>query len=229
MSVSLNGTTQSLVTSGGNVLRNASGGTLMLWMKANSLPGGGAYLYQVETNSGNNSRSALVFNYSGGSGSLSLLARVNDSNSLTDITSTSTVSTGTWVHFAGTFNYAAATGIIYINGSAVSTTGSFSFNASATDNTTSARSSIGAADAGSDKFFNGSLEDIRCYSRILTANEILTIYSSAGRDGIVDGLNQRLQFLGPAGTVVGSEFDLSDFKLNVATINASPTWQDSRF
>jgi hypothetical protein len=45
--------------------------------------------------------------------------------------------------------------------------------------------------SGSSDVANGDLEDVRVYNRELSANEILTIYTSNGRDNIYDGLINR--------------------------------------
>ena len=47
---------------------------------------------------------------------------------------------------------------------------------------------IGSTPGGSGQAWNGIIDDIRVYDRVLSANEIQTIYGARGQDGIVDGL-----------------------------------------
>ena len=47
---------------------------------------------------------------------------------------------------------------------------------------------------GRSDYFEGDLHDVRIYDRVLTPNEILTLYNSRGRDSIVHGLVHRWVF-----------------------------------
>lgn len=78
--------------------------------------------------------------------------------------------------------------------------------------------------------YKGSIDDVRYYSRVLSDNEVLSVYSSRGRDGIVRGLLFRasLDELS-AGTVVGAGVvkDLSPGQLTGQLVTGSPTYAGS--
>lgn len=223
MSILFNGSTQSVVTSAGPVLRNIDHCTLMAWVKLVSLPSSTGFIYQVEGSAGNASRASIGVTPTG---LIEVRGRAPDSESFTTILSVPAISTGVWTHIAAVIHYDSDTGDVFINGAAVSTTGSFIFTNTFTDNTDSLRSSIGAGDNGAAFFLNAEIEDIRCYERELTANEINTIYSSRGKDSIVFGLDARYCAVGPENVAVTAECDLSVLKLN-GTANNSPTWRGS--
>lgn len=83
---------------------------------------------------------------------------------------------------------------------------------------------------GSSDYFDGYLQDMRMYDRVLTANEIATIFGCKGTDGIVDGLLYRWLFdEGPAGTAatgVGTVKDQTG-SMNMTPSN-SPIYSGSR-
>jgi hypothetical protein len=226
MAISLNGTNQALVTASGDVVRNVGSASLTAWIKINSLPSAGQYycFYQVETNPGNGSRISILVN---SSGQIELRGRAPDATSYTTELSTPTISAGSWIHLAGVIKYSGTPdGSIYINGAAVATTGSFGFVNPLTDNTVSLRSSVGAIDGSTLYFVNGQMEDLRCYNRNLSADEVATIYAARGKDHIVYGLNARYKLFGPSAGTVTTELDVSDYKLN-GTPQNSPTWAES--
>jgi hypothetical protein len=69
---------------------------------------------------------------------------------------------------------------VYVDGVAQSTTGSIAFTNTATDNTTSAIAAIGSQDDGSVDYFDGQMDDVRIYSRALTAAEVKQLYQLGG-------------------------------------------------
>lgn len=77
--------------------------------------------------------------------------------------------------------------------------------------------------------WNGTLDDIRVYSRLLSANEVETIYNCAGHDGIVDGLEGRwvLDYDTENALVSNTSFDMKDFseKNRHGTAHTSSTYK----
>lgn len=95
-----------------------------------------------------------------------------------------------WTHIAVTYDRSNNTNdpIFYINGLSVTVTEEST--PSGTIATSSSDVTIGNRTAG-DRTFDGSIEDLRIYSRILSAAEIQTIYTSEGTDSIVENLELR--------------------------------------
>jgi len=75
-----------------------------------------------------------------------------------------------WHHFAATINDADTTHTLYIDGQVVGQNTSATTNPSDLGETTS--NWLGARDASSNKYFDGVLDDVRFYSRALSAKEI---------------------------------------------------------
>lgn len=89
------------------------------------------------------------------------------------VDSTSVIPVGTWVHAVITYD---GTNVrFYINGKLDSTTniGAISFDACP-----ACKVSMGQDPPGSNEFFNGKIDDVRIYSRALSATEIASMFSS---------------------------------------------------
>jgi hypothetical protein len=122
-----------------------------------------------------------------------LIGRDLDANSPTTVNSSGpgAIVANTWAHVAGTYVNSTRLASLFINGAAAGTgtfTNSSSVNFSATNEK---NGRIGAGVDGTANFFDGDIEDARIYSRALSLAEILTIYTSRGRDGITFGLRGR--------------------------------------
>jgi hypothetical protein len=88
-----------------------------------------------------------------------------------------TMAVGTWYHVALTYNGTTVTS--YFNGASKGTNGTVSGNIGY-----AARPVLIGADYGSNPFadyFNGSISDVRIYSRSLAAPEIDSIYKAKGK------------------------------------------------
>lgn len=90
----------------------------------------------------------------------------------TTILSTSPINDGNWHHCVATREGATGTMRVYVNGSLQAT-------GTGTRNTlgASARLLFGASSSGGG-FFNGSLDDVRLFTRALAANEVAALYAS---------------------------------------------------
>ena len=111
----------------------------------------------------------------------------------------SQASYGNWQHVAVTYDGSSTSNdpVFYYNGASVTVT-----ERSTPTSTISADGAntlwLGNRTAG-DRTFDGDISDARFYSRILSAAEVLTIYSCKGHDGIVAGLNGRWILPGEGG------------------------------
>ena len=141
-----------------------------------------------------------------------------------NLTSDIGISPGTWYHVACTRN-TSNEALIYINGIQH---GSGNIN-SLVPSPNNLR--IGHRTAATGQYFDGHLEDMRIYNRVLSAAEIETIYAAKGVDGITHGLEHRWKLdEGPIDTVAsgaGSVKDSGSESLNM-TPNNSPAFGGSR-
>lgn len=154
------------------------------------------------------------------------LVKINFFSNAGGVTAVSALSLATWYHIVGTGirDGTDCTTRIYINSVFDATkddTDALIVSSSAFD--------IGNANASPNtQGFNGLLDDLRTYSRVLSDQEILTIYTARGHDAITDGLIQRIQFmeqgvgLSPVG--VGSVKDVSVRKQNFNPVG-SPVYR----
>jgi hypothetical protein len=67
-------------------------------------------------------------------------------------------------------------------------------------------------------FFDGQLADARVYNRVLSQNEISTIFYSRGGDKIVTGLVLRVPCIGSDGVAVSSTPDISKYKSTISEV-----------
>jgi hypothetical protein len=130
-----------------------------------------------------------------------------------------------WFHVVGQVDYVNSLLNIYING-ALSVSGSTAlFTQGTTSDTNSKNASIGSTDNAAADFFNGSIEDVRLYSRLLSNSEISTIYAGKGKDGIVDNLQQRfLMNELPPGSIVDTVPSIAAFDGRVGSGVGSPVY-----
>jgi hypothetical protein len=125
-----------------------------------------------------------------------------------------------WYHIAVTLTTSAGVApLFYVNGILVTTT--TRQNSSGTissDSGTVMR--IGQNYTNTTRTFDGNIADARLYDRVLTADEILTIYSTQGRDGIYSGIRGRwpMDELSE-GTTATLANDISDGKSNGTPTN----------
>jgi len=127
--------------------------------------------------------------------------------------------TGVWYHIGATVD-ATKFGQIFING-ALEASGTSADNATGTTLFIGNRST-----AGANQCTNGVLDDVRVYTRVLTANEIQTIYACRGSDSIVYGLQNRwLLNEGPDSSIASGAGIIKDMTANTTgTPTGSPTY-----
>ena len=154
---------------------------------------------------------------------LKLYNDLNQDAEALELESSANLGTGIRYHIVCTYD-SSFNAQIYINGI---------FDNSGNDNDGSPPSdtlSIGVRTGTSD-YYNGYLEDVRIYDRVLSANEMATIYGCKGLDGIVHGLLHRwLMNEGSMNVVAsgaGAIKDLAIGQLNM-TPNNSPVFSGSQ-
>jgi hypothetical protein len=89
---------------------------------------------------------------------------------------------------------------------------------------------IGSQHGGGSEYFNGIVEDARCYNRLLSVDELSSIYYARGKDSIAAGLQHRYTLLeSHPGAVAPSSAVIIDIgPLSMSGIPAnSPTWSES--
>jgi hypothetical protein len=90
------------------------------------------------------------------------------------------ISSDTWYHLVGVFERSAGTGYVYVNG-AEEAQGTLGANPASNDATTK----IGCRNSTSDGAFDGVIDDVRMYSRALSAEEVQQLYQG-GLPAIID-------------------------------------------
>jgi RHS repeat-associated protein len=168
-----------------NILRNVPAATLTAWIKINTLPGSGASMELVSfsKNAGgptSSSRARIKLIGTGTAANLIGGGRSTDSENLLDVQATGTaLAASTWYHVAGVIDYTGKTVKLYVNGSQAAS-GTTSFASNTTPDTASSSAALGAEEDGSAGFFNGMLDEVRVYSRALSADEIAGLAGGTG-------------------------------------------------
>ena len=171
------------------------------------------------------SRASIVIS---ASGAVLLIGRGSDADAEHDCTTaTGVIAVNTWYHILGVNNLTSSTQTVYINGVQNTQTTGVTFNQTTTSNTNAYNSCLGAQDDGSASFMSGYIHDARIFNRALTANEVMTIYTSGGKDGIVYGQDGRfLMSEGASGTTISSAKNFGTVGTAGTPVN-SPTYVNS--
>jgi hypothetical protein len=168
--------------------------TMMLWMK--SLAWGGDYraLFTINAGGGNvrellvdlSGRLALYFQTSGGAPSI-------------DPSSTA-LTTGVWYHVA--WSYSAMDGLrAYINCKQEATAA-----AAGTLNVTNAQGAFGVNFNSLNRHFQGSMDDMRIYNRVVPPNELCAIMNTTTLEATTTKSSQPLGFVAATVAFVKSRF-----------------------
>ena len=107
------------------------------------------------------------------------------------LTSTTQISLNTWYHVAITRNTTTGLKSIFVNGTLEGTQ-----NIADPGTNINKPFTVGYDTGFPDNGFSGIIDDLRMYDRVLSNNEIETIYSAQGIDNILDGLVLRNLFKG---------------------------------
>ncbi len=116
------------------------------------------------------------------SGTISLI----DTNVVVMGTSSQSVSANVWTHLAISYD-ASGSYAFYLNGETAGSgtnSQSFSFGSAAFE--------IGRNGAANNEYFNGQIDDVRIYNRVLSADEILNLYQKASAAKMNISQNEKL-------------------------------------
>ncbi len=177
--ISLNGTTQLIrntMTSGLPVFTMGGKASVAFWVKGS--PQDNKIIWAESSNSGSPLYQIIAdtTNCTGhASGKICIQIRTNTSNTILLQATAKTVLDNTWHHVVWVDNAGAAGTAVYVDG--VKDTNTFTYTPSGT--LTSTTDCIGALCRSSNSnFFSGSVDDVRVYNRVLSADEITTLYNN---------------------------------------------------
>jgi len=179
MAMEFNNGLASCVAIGSNAaLNGVAGASLMGWGKPNVAV---TYLADFSENGSGQPRLSIYFSAT----TIRGYARRLDGDATENIGGGAWVP-GTLYHVVAVADFANGAFAIYVDGALVNTlpVAGWIGNCSATDSTS-------AYISRNIHAFDGPVDDVRCYARVLSAAEIATIYAARGRDRIVDGLVAR--------------------------------------
>jgi hypothetical protein len=147
-------------------------------------------------------------------------ALIGDATSVTGVQAAvpTALALNTWYHLAMTYD--GTNILLYKDGVLIgSGTRTLTFGAD-TSGVVIGANAQSAGDTNIQEFFLGNLEDLRVYSRVLSANELVTIMNSAGRDAIFNNIlfHLRMNELS-AGTATGAN-SIKDDSIN--SLHATP-------
>lgn len=153
--------------------------TISCWVNIESKPGGFGYRFVGKWSGTPSTQYAYVFQFYDDSGTEKLLFAFRNStgsppSNNTDGYCTPTLNTGTWYHLAVVVDVSAATITFYVNGVAQSTTYNYQNATSIVD--TTAPFTVGQAESAG--YYDGLLDELGIWSRILTSDEITALYNS---------------------------------------------------
>ena len=140
---------------------------------------------------------------------------------------TTIIQTGVWYHGVGT-----ATGIVGNVTAQIFLNGSLENTLVQADTASGAQLSIGnRINSPSGQSANGIIDDVRIYNRVLSANEVATIYACRGSDSIYYGcLNRWLLNEGPLGTTISGTNVVKDMigvQHGSPVGSPAPTWYET--
>ncbi len=221
-SLLFNGTDDRIVLSGGDaaIIKNKSFISVMAWVKISAVSGTRSIFF-----SDNNSTFALrVHLFFSGTGAISCSARAGDAETTQTKVTSSEYDDGAWHHVAAVVDYANDAITIYVDGAAVTSTGTISFTATASSNTNFSTATIGGVTSG---YFNGKMADLRVYDSnesanlaaiIAEANAVPPTITSATTYSIPEGITAvgQMTYTGDASTTwsITGGADSADFVLS---------------
>ena len=136
-------------------------------------------------------------------GQVGLMIRNNttiyaDNRGNTDpMTSSQSLSTGTWYHIVHTYSSSAQTHYLYINGSYIGSVGTVPINI-----TTNNGSTIGIRPVDDTYRFDGRIDQFRVYHATLTSSNVTTLYNETASDN--DDLNLGMTYVSSIESIVSA-------------------------
>jgi hypothetical protein len=116
-----------------------------------------------------------------------VVARFAVASTPDDITGTSTVNNGIWHHFALVYPTSSSNAVLYVDGSSQGTPGKKNFVPAFTKFRIGDGSYVSGSGTPVMKGgpFNGTIDDVRIYNRVLSGEEIAALYSGDKPCGVV--------------------------------------------
>jgi hypothetical protein len=144
------------------------------------LPGSGLTWKVVVFNNGTvqeSTRLSLLVVNTAGVTNIGMQGRALDADAISGLNgSTTTLTTGVWYHLVVTCNFTTRTATLYVDGVQEAQSTLPNMTTGNTSNTNSLSAAIGGPQDGvSAQFFNGAIEDVKVYNRVLSANEVLNM------------------------------------------------------
>ncbi|MFC1741787.1 LamG-like jellyroll fold domain-containing protein, partial [Nanoarchaeota archaeon] len=169
------------VTGNLDILNNVSGATISVWIKADFIPSeptiaNGDCIISVSTgNSTTRSRATIVVL---NSTAVMVGGRSEDGESISYVISPpSVISTGAWYHVVGIVDYSNDMIYVYVNGAQV-VSKSVGFTQERTNASDSLITAIGANDYTPQMLYNGTVDDVKVFKRVLSAEQVLALYEN---------------------------------------------------
>lgn len=201
--------------------------TRMAWVNLTSYGGGGFGRIFDKTHN-------IFFVCNTAPGNLASLGYIQDASGGQGFwcTPTNSLLTAGWHHVAVTYNPASpgTAPVMYIDGVSQTITTVTAASGTRTSDVTFTLF-MGNWSSGVGREFDGLMEDARIYGRILTANEILSIYTAKGRDGgSLDNLVLRALCMDKGEAQNAAAGDPKDISNNnfTSALNNTPTYAASR-
>jgi Concanavalin A-like lectin/glucanases superfamily len=163
----------------------------MCWYRLNALPAvAGVSIISWGAGDGISTRFGISISNATPS-KIRCIARCTDTDAISTFVSTNNLlAPGVWQHAAFTLDYVSKTPLLYVNGVNQAVAGVNNLTGVATSNINSTSAKIGC-DILNTVFVDGIIEDARLYQRVLSEQEIMTIYTGLGSDGILQSLASR--------------------------------------
>lgn len=218
----------SLPSSGYSLCANIAGASLTGWLNASSFPAGlGSTVFPWCFLNGNTAiRLGLLTVTQAGGVHARGSARRLDADGVSSATGTTTITTATnwFLAMTADFNQNGTKNLlIYVNAVLEGTTNVASWTGNL-DAAACQSGSIGSFGNGT-AFFDGTLDDMRFYTRVLSQAEITGIYTARGRDSDLNGIATRYSLNEAAsGAATGAGSVIERTRLANATPNNSPTY-----
>ena len=218
----------SLPSSGYTLCANIAGASLTGWLNATSVPAGlGSTVFLwCFLNANTAIRLGLLTVTQAGGVHARASARRLDSDGVSSATGTTTIAINTrwFLALTADFNELGTKNLlIYVNGVLEGTTNVASWTGNL-DASVCQSGAIGSFGNGT-AFVDGTLDDMRFYTRVLSASDVKGIYTARGRDSVLNSIALRYSLCeAGSGAATGAGSIIERTRLANATPNNSPTY-----
>lgn len=205
--------------------QNVAGNTVSMWVRPSGVATAYAMVYWTISGANNAARLSLSIQTS------PVLYRFTGRRAVAEgsqnINSTTTPASGTLVHLCGVAGWTTQQLRLYVNGVQENSVAPATWTANS-ENTASQVARIASrGDSTAAGYFQGTLDDVRIYQRVLSAQEVMNLYMARGADSIVNGLYDRWKIIGgTTGSVIGTVPSIGSNQGSAVATN-SPTFAES--